>query len=156
MAGHRKQKGIKRRTSTATDRSEEAHLPVSGAFGYGRPPIEWQFKKGVSGNPKGRPPGAKSLKTQLREALRARIVVPDGDGLRIISVAQGLIEKQIELGLAGSDRATLALFRLAAAFGALDEQEAGELPLTPAQQKIFDAVVSRALSRARGDVDGED
>jgi hypothetical protein len=42
--------------------------------GYGRPPRAHQFKPGQSGNPTGRPRGAKSEATMLREnSLRARL-----------------------------------------------------------------------------------
>ena len=37
--------------------------------GYGKPPRHTRFTKGQSGNPRGRPPGAKNLKTLLSEAL---------------------------------------------------------------------------------------
>ena len=39
--------------------------------GYGKPPRHTWFKKGQSGNPRGRPCGSKNLKTLLSEALRA-------------------------------------------------------------------------------------
>jgi hypothetical protein len=45
------------------------------AVGYGRPPPHSRFKKGQSGNPWGRPPGAKNLKTVLNEALNERVIV---------------------------------------------------------------------------------
>jgi hypothetical protein len=37
--------------------------------GYGKPPRDTRFPKGQSGNPRGRPSGAKNLKTLLSEAL---------------------------------------------------------------------------------------
>ena len=37
--------------------------------GYGKPPRHTRFTKGRSGNPRGRSPGAKNLKTLLSEAL---------------------------------------------------------------------------------------
>lgn len=41
--------------------------------GYGRPPQEHQFKRGQSGNPKGRPKGSKNESTILREILEHKI-----------------------------------------------------------------------------------
>lgn len=46
--------------------------------GYGKPPKKHRFKKGKSGNPKGRPKGAKGLKTDLKEVLAAPVTVSIG------------------------------------------------------------------------------
>jgi hypothetical protein len=52
------------------------------AIGYGKPPLATRFKKGQSGNPGGRPRGARSLKTQLYQALDKRVVVTTEGGKR--------------------------------------------------------------------------
>jgi hypothetical protein len=46
--------------------------------GYGRPPKHSQFRKGQSGNPKGRRKGSRGLKTDLDEALRATLTITVG------------------------------------------------------------------------------
>ena len=45
--------------------------------GYGRPPKEHQFQPGQSGNPFGRPKGARSFKSDLRDELGEVISVSD-------------------------------------------------------------------------------
>jgi Family of unknown function (DUF5681) len=47
--------------------------------GYKRPPREHQFRPGRSGNPSGRPKGARNFKSELREELSELITVRDGE-----------------------------------------------------------------------------
>jgi hypothetical protein len=52
------------------------------AVGYGKPPLHARFKKGQSGNPRGRPSGAKSVAALLNEALDERVAVGRGGTCR--------------------------------------------------------------------------
>src|SRR2546423_15574968 len=50
--------------------------------GYRKPPRHTRFTKGQSGNPRGRPPGAKNLKTLLSDALNEFVIVSENGGRR--------------------------------------------------------------------------
>jgi hypothetical protein len=50
--------------------------------GYKKPPKHARFRKGQSGNPRGRSRGAKNLMTQLTEALDKKITVVTENGRR--------------------------------------------------------------------------
>ena len=47
---------------------------------YGKPPRHTRFKKGQSGNPRGRPSGSKNLTTLLGEVLNELVVVAESGG----------------------------------------------------------------------------
>ena len=53
--------------------------------GYGKPPESGQFKPGQSGNPKGRPKGAKNLKTVFEEELQAKVQQKIGLLVEVVS-----------------------------------------------------------------------
>ena len=54
--------------------------PGEYAVGHGKPPVETRFRKGQSGNPGGRPRGARKLVTLLGEALSRRSGFANADG----------------------------------------------------------------------------
>jgi Family of unknown function (DUF5681) len=56
-----------------------------GAVGYRRPPRNRQFKPGQSGNPTGRPKGAKNFATALAEELDAPITATENGKRKTIS-----------------------------------------------------------------------
>ena len=69
--------------------------------GYGKPPVQHRFQKGQSGNPKGRPPGAKGFKACLRRELRSPITIKDGGVTSTISKADALARITMNQGLGG-------------------------------------------------------
>lgn len=73
MADHRDHRDQNRR-GDYDDRNEENDYDV----GYGKPPKHTRFRKGQSGNPKGRRKGSRALKTDLDEALKATLTITVG------------------------------------------------------------------------------
>jgi Family of unknown function (DUF5681) len=63
--------------------------------GYGKPPRHTRFAKGQSGNPRGRPPGAKSFTTLLDEALNERVLVAENGGRRKVSKRQAIVTQLV-------------------------------------------------------------
>ena len=68
-----------------------------GAYevGYGKPPCHTRFKKGQSGNPRGRPSGSKNLKALLNEALNEPVVVSEEGGRRKITKREAIVTQLV-------------------------------------------------------------
>jgi hypothetical protein len=63
--------------------------------GYGKPPPHTRFVKGQSGNSRGRPRGAKNMKTLLSKALNELVVVTDNGGRRKVSKREAIITQLV-------------------------------------------------------------
>ena len=64
----------------------------AGAVGYKHPPREHQFRRGQSGNPSGRPKGARNFKSELREELGELVTIRDGERDIRVSKQRALIK----------------------------------------------------------------
>ena len=80
--------------------------------GYGKPPKASRFKKGQSGNPKGRPKGARGFRASLIRELEAPIVVRDGNRVTRISKGEAAAKRLLELALKGDMAALKSLLAL--------------------------------------------
>jgi hypothetical protein len=85
---------------------------LSGDYkvGYGRPPSEMRFRKGVTGNPGGRPRGmtaGRAKRLALQEAYRP-ITVREGDKVSTLPTIQALMRQQGRLAAKGNGPALRA------------------------------------------------
>jgi hypothetical protein len=72
--------------------SRKRKLPED-VVGYGRPPKATQFKKGQSGNPKGRPKGSRPVGAVLQEILGQRIAVTENGKTRRLPALEVMLRR---------------------------------------------------------------
>ena len=71
--------------------------------GYKRPPKSGQFRAGQSGNPRGRPKGARNLKSDLDKILRKRIRIRENGETREISRQEAILLSLFNKAMQGGD-----------------------------------------------------
>jgi hypothetical protein len=87
--------------------------------GYKRPPKRTQFKKGQSGNPKGRPKKAMDIVSIVDRTLGETVAIREGDSLRHMSIKEATMFAQISKAMRGDQSAVAAIMKLADRHGLL-------------------------------------
>jgi len=120
---------------------QESKVEQAAAYevGYGRPPREHRFPPGRSGNPRGRPKGARCLASVVAATLSERIVVTENGRRKRITKLEAAVKQLVNRAASGEARSMQLLLALvqagearaaespAAEFGAADERVLGEL-----------------------------
>jgi Family of unknown function (DUF5681) len=122
--------------------------------GPGRPPKEYQFKPGQSGNPKGakrKPkPMAPDLKLALERALNKTIKLKQGEKERMVTMAAAGIEQLVAQYVKGDRHARRDLITLAEKLGVdllAGPQQAVEEALAANHEAILLAYVQRQYDK---------
>jgi hypothetical protein len=107
--------------------------------GYKKPPRSHQFLPGQSGNPAGRPRGARSVKSDLRDELAELVPFRLGNQAVQLSKQRVVIKKLVGAAIEGDARALSTVLSVALrAFG-----EEAELPEeAPEDREILQAFAS--------------
>lgn len=124
-------------------------MPTRYQVGYKKPPPHSRFRPGESGNPEGRPKGAKNLETDLREELGERITVREGERQRRISKQRALLKSLTARAIKGDTKAASALLAMVLRVLAPTDSEAPEAPLSAEEREIL-AVFERRLRQQTG------
>jgi len=110
--------------------------------GFGKPPKRNRFRKGVSGNPSGRPRGRRNLTTVLAETLQEKVVINENGAQRIITRLEAAVRQLVNQAGSGDLR---ALRHLTALLGVAEQQTSAPAStgLTDSDLKIVQNVVQR-------------
>ena len=119
--------------------------------GYGKPPKHSRFKKGKSGNPKGRPKGSRNFSSDVKETLEEPIRVTHHGKARTVSTQHAALMRLKEKALGGDARALDRLLDLARLYNDEEMAEAAtKLGATDAEiLKDYEARVLRQAGVAR-------
>lgn len=111
--------------------------------GYRRPPKHGRFKKGRSGNPKGRPKGTKNFRTILQEQLAEPVSVRENGKVTRVSTQHAALMKLRAKALNGDQRALDHLLALAERYAL--EDAADERELSQSDQTIIEHFKERVI-----------
>ena len=114
-------------------------------IGYGKPPKHTRFKPGQSGYPSGRPRGQRNLRTSVRDALKEKITMREGDRTRNVSKMDAIIQVTLNKALKGDAKAFVAFIQLARWVGLMDEEP--ELSSTESISAEDEAILAGYLER---------
>jgi hypothetical protein len=111
--------------------------------GYKRPPRATQFKPGKSGNPKGRPKGARNFKSDLKDELCEVIRIKEQGHSKTITKQRALIKSLTAKAVQGDTRAANTLINVM--FRLRPPELIDEMPteLSEEDQAILDTYVVR-------------
>lgn len=116
-------------------------------IGYGSPPEHTRFKKGQSGNSKGRPKRRASFADDLTSELSEVIQVTEGGRLRRISKQRALIKAMTAGALKGDSRAASLLMRWCAQVIDANSDSNAAPALSASDRKIVEDYLERQVEQ---------
>jgi len=121
--------------------------------GYGKPPRHTWFKKGQSGNPRGRPSGSKNLKTLLSEALNEPVTITENGRQRKITKREAIVRQVVNCSATPDWRGVKIVFDLLRDIEGQTEPAADEpSAFTVADEEVIEQLKARLL-RKKGEFD---
>jgi hypothetical protein len=111
--------------------------------GFGKPPKHTRFRKGTSGNPKGKPKGTRNLATILERTLREKVVINENGMRKTITKLEAALKQLVNKAASGD----LAAMRQLSALAGSAEIEAAasqkESSMVEADRKIMNRLLER-------------
>jgi hypothetical protein len=128
--------------------------PLTGV-GYAIPPKTGQFKKGQSGNPKGRRKGSVGLSTIIRKSAKERVTVQENGTRKSMMKSEAAIKQLFNKATSGDQRAIKLMADLMNLHTAGAEPVAPRFTLTDADREVLTQMIARARPQGNGGDDAQ-
>jgi hypothetical protein len=115
--------------------------------GYGRPPIEHQFRPGRSGNPSGRPKDARRFTSDLRDELSEIVSITDGNKTLEVTKQRAIVKALVRKALTGEPRAIATI--VSACARTVSDQEIDDQAEAPEDRAIMRAVATSPAKNSK-------
>jgi hypothetical protein len=115
--------------------------------GYRKPPRHSRFVKGRSGNPRGRPRGAKSFNTLLSDKLNEPVTVAENGGRRKISKREAIVTQLVNRSAAADFRAIKILLDIVRDIESQAEAAPETAEFSEADEKVIEQLKARFAKR---------
>jgi hypothetical protein len=120
--------------------------------GYGKPPMHTRFKKGESGNPKGRPKGSLNLATVLVRTLREQVVINEGGQRKTVTKLEAAVKQLANKAASGDLGALRQLFMLVDTVEQRSQEAATPMTsLDAADQEVIQGMLKRFEDSFKGE-----
>jgi hypothetical protein len=131
-------------TIEPTENDKTGELPPTTRVGFRSPPEATRFKKGVSGNPRGRPKGSLNVATAFTKALREKVVINEHGKRKTVTKLEAAMKQVVNKGASGDLRAVVQVVALAQyAEGKQSAQNPKDPVIAEVDQEVIDGIVKR-------------
>jgi len=132
------------------DKPNEVPEPAK-SVGYGTPPEATRFKKGSSGNPKGRPRGSLNVGTLFIKTLREKVVINENGQRKTVTKLEAALKQMVNKAASGDIRALRELLELARAAEARQNAPGVQNPvIDELDQEVIDGIMQRLNPEQEG------
>ncbi len=111
--------------------------------GYKKPPRRTRFAKGQSGNPKGRPKGAKGLANLVTKIGRERIRVQVNGRPRTVTKLEAIVMQLANKAISGEDRAAKEILNLHSLYEGIEPDGAHDVVPHERDLLVMESIAKR-------------
>ena len=118
--------------------------PNDNQVGYCRPPEATRFRKGRSGNPKGRPKGSLNVATVFTKTLREKVVINENGQRKAVTKLEAALKQLVNKAATGDTRALRLLLELARDAEAKQNAGGEQIPIVgELDQEVIEGILKR-------------